>query len=223
MRTLRIPYLAPIIALGFLAMSPNSSHAIEKIYTKDLHASPEDTLRFTGNGAIAPGTKLKAFVLGGWPEHAETPRPTPETNLSVLRGQQENFEWANAFLLRVDPANFSWLKNASLAGVDAKLNMGRDPILISFEEPICAIGLKYAQGGAHNPHHPELRKRTSISFYDYSGVLIGRFDEKPGYFTNEAAFQKQALEPEIFAFQISSEVPFAIIWIVAQPCAVAVG
>jgi hypothetical protein len=136
---------------------------------------------------------------------------------------KENFDWANAYLLRVDPADYAWLTNDSFSGRSPGLNMGRDPILISFDKPICAFGAIYAQAGAHNPHHPEQRRRTSFSFYDASGGLISVMDEKPGYFIVESGFQKIGMEPWIAGVMIGSEVEFAIIEIIAMPCSEMVG
>ncbi|WP_143030592.1 hypothetical protein [Ruegeria halocynthiae] len=191
---------------------------MEEVKYRNLSPTSEQRLNFDGQGRIKVGTKIKGFVFGKWPEFAKTHPPLTVTSLSVMYGKKQNFDWANAFLLRVDPASYSWLTNGELNGIVSRLNMGSGAILLSFEEPICAFGSVFSQAGAHNRHHPHLRKRTSFTFIDESGYKIDRFDLLPGAFIVESAFQTRASDNPIWAVVVDAEVPFALIELVAKPC-----
>lgn len=207
----------------FSVASPSDIIAMEEIRYRDLRPTSEDILRFKTQGNFQAGAIIEKFVLGGWPEFAEEPRPYPETTLSVVRGRKQNHDWANAFLLRVDIADYLWLTNMVSNGINETLNMGSGPIVISFDRPVCAFGAIYAQAGAHNPHHPELRRRTSFTFYDETGEKIAGFDQMPGHFIVESGFVTDVVDRPIQAVAIDSDVAFAVSELIARPCAIPLG
>lgn len=209
-----------LITSFLLAMSAG---AVEQIHYDTLHPEEEYRLVPDFTGFLPAGSSVGVFRFGGWPPQATNPPPFPRTGIAVVTGTQQDRSWANAFLLRGNPASYSWVTNPKTSGIDQKLRMGKDPIIISFDQPICAFGVIYAQSGAHNPHHPDLRKRTSFSFFDQTGQKIAVLDQKPGHFISKAAFQRSWRDPFIWAVAVDSEVYFALKEISAMPCSELLG
>ena len=199
--------------------------AMEVIKYDSLHPEEKDELVFSVTGSFEMGDSLGKFKFGYWPFSSVTTSPFPLSRLHVVRGRVRDTSWANAYLLRVLPADFPWLTNFSLSGYNEKLGMGKDPILISFDEPVCAVGVLKAQSGDFNTHqvNAHRRKRTSIHFYDEEGSVIATFDQKPGNFMSKMAFQKDFRDPIVWAVAIESEVYFGIKEFIAMPCTTLLG
>lgn len=210
------------LVLLFL-ICPFAAYAIETKRLDEMNPTEAQLLDLSAHGSVNSGTTLGRFILGGWPPNASTPPPDVPRGLAIVQGMREDGLWANAFLLRLEPASYPWLSNLSAHTASRYDQIGSGRILISFDQPICAIGAVYAQTGAHNPHHPDLRKRTSFYFYAEDGSLIDNVDQKPGHFIVQTAFGRQVEEPPIWAISIDSEVSFAVMELAAMECAILLG
>lgn len=215
--------LLAVFSIVFLLTFPEVCAAVEAKRFSELRPNAEQTLQFEITGTIPSETVFGRFILGGWPRHATHAPPHVPPNLTVLQGMQEDGLWSNAFLLRLEPAPYLWLSNLSAHAASRYDSIGSGRILVSFDQPICSVGVVYAQTGAHNPHHPDLRRQTNFYFYAEDGSLIDRFGQKPGHFVVQTAFGKELSDPSIWALSIDSEVSFAVIDLVAMECAIPTG
>lgn len=211
----------PVLMAYFLLAGSDTALAFKDIKYLSLHPAEEDILFFPGDAYIRSGTTMGHFIIGAWPDDSEIEPPFPPTDMVMNRGQIRNTEWANPFLLRVDPSNYFWLTNPTRSGLNTKYNMGGDPIIISFDRPVCAIGINYAQAGGFNRFHPDYFRRTTIRFFDHTGLQTGSVDELPSSFIVYTAYQTEAHDGEIWAISMDSEVEIAIRTLIAMPCAIA--
>ena len=201
----------------------NIASAVEPDTYDSMSPTDDQMLKLAPVGRISTDLWLGRFHLGGWPEDAIVPPPPIEPHLTIRQGMIENGDWANPFLLRLDPASYLWLTNLSAHAESRYSEIGSGKILIAFDRNICSIGVMFAQTGAHNRHHPDLRRTTGFSFFSREGFLIDRLDVRPGTFAVKTGFSTEPGDPPIWAMLMESEVSIAVIELIAMECTLSIG